>query len=142
MFFAVAVCEGLVLLHYRVNGEAATIEPSKSNPVDSSAPSRYRLVLSDIDGTLLDSTSTLRPSVIAAVRAAREAGIIFTLATGRRYSTTERILRTLGLLDDPAHSDASTPSGATLPDAVLNPPVVLNGGAVVVSTDATQVLFS
>ncbi len=107
----------------------------------SSVRSRYRLVLSDIDGTLLDSASTLRPSVIAAVRAARAAGIIFTLATGRRYSTTQRILQTLGLLDEAGQSDTLPDGAATLPAWVLNPPVVLNGGAVVVSTDASQVLF-
>jgi hydroxymethylpyrimidine pyrophosphatase-like HAD family hydrolase len=98
-------------------------------------------VLSDIDGTLLDSTSTLRPSVIAAVREAREAGIVFTLATGRRYSTTERLLHELGLLNGSAPSDTPTEDRDTLPVRVLNPPVVLNGGAVVVSTDATRVLF-
>jgi 5-amino-6-(5-phospho-D-ribitylamino)uracil phosphatase len=123
-----------------VNGKAANIEPSNNTPANSTAPRRYRLVLSDIDGTLLDSTSTLRPTVVAAVRAAREAGIIFTLATGRRYSTTERILHALGLLDDAGGSE-SDDNNRALPDHVLAPPVVLNGGAVVVSTDASEVLF-
>ncbi|MGH2346065.1 MAG: HAD family hydrolase, partial [Chloroflexota bacterium] len=95
----------------------------EQSATDSSGHGKYRLVISDIDGTLLDSTSTLRPSVITAVQAARRAGIIFTLATGRRYVTTEPILRELGLLDDPSDSTPGPGNEATLPPPVLAPPV-------------------
>lgn len=116
-------------------------EPTGRTTPDSVRRSKYRLVISDIDGTLLDSTSTLRPSVIAAVQAAREAGIIFTLATGRRYVTTEPILRELGLLDASGGAAPDLGDPATLESSVILPPVTLNGGAVVATTDGTKVLF-
>lgn len=42
-----------------------------------------RLVVSDLDGTLLDNHSDLTPEAIDAVRHLREQGILFTFATGR-----------------------------------------------------------
>jgi hydroxymethylpyrimidine pyrophosphatase-like HAD family hydrolase len=103
---------------------------------------RYLLVVSDIDSTLLDSTSTVRPSVLAAIEEARQAGITFTVATGRRYSTTVPLLYALGLL--PLQADPDAPmalhGGPEMQgDAIV--PVVLQTGALVVSADGEDVLW-
>ena len=46
-----------------------------SNPI--------RLVLSDVDGTLVTSEKELTPEAIAAVRQLNEAGILFAVTSGR-----------------------------------------------------------
>lgn len=58
---------------------------------------RYKLVALDIDGTLLNSESALSERMRSAVRAAHDAGLIVTLATGRRYVTTRHFVRELNL---------------------------------------------
>jgi Cof subfamily protein (haloacid dehalogenase superfamily) len=98
---------------------------------------RYRLVVSDIDGTLLDSSSRLRTAVSAAIARARQAGVYVTVATGRRYATTVPILEQLGL---PAHDVTSTPRAALSNGAAL-PPVILQTGALVVTADGSDVLY-
>jgi Cof subfamily protein (haloacid dehalogenase superfamily) len=98
---------------------------------------RYRLVVSDIDGTLLDSSSRVRATVLDAIRRARKAGIVVTLATGRRYATTRPILEQLGLPAD----DTSSANGRHKLDGPLLAPVILQTGALVVSADGRQVLY-
>ncbi|HEV2457298.1 MAG TPA: Cof-type HAD-IIB family hydrolase [Ktedonobacterales bacterium] len=44
---------------------------------------KYRLIVLDVDGTLLDSAHRLRPRVAAAVRSTQAAGAIVALATGK-----------------------------------------------------------
>ncbi len=58
---------------------------------------RCRLIAVDIDGTLLDSGSHLRPAVRDALRAAVGAGLHVVLCTGRRYRTAQPIAEELGL---------------------------------------------
>jgi Cof subfamily protein (haloacid dehalogenase superfamily) len=58
---------------------------------------QYRLIAIDIDGTLLDSSSHLRPSVRDALRAAVAKGLHVVLCTGRRYRTAQPIAEELGL---------------------------------------------
>jgi hydroxymethylpyrimidine pyrophosphatase-like HAD family hydrolase len=102
----------------------------------------YLLVVSDIDSTLLDSTSTVRPSVLAAIEEARQAGITFTVATGRRYSTTVPLLHALGLL--PLQADPDAPlalHGGPEMQGNGIVPVVLQTGALVVSADGEDVLW-
>lgn len=93
----------------------------------------YRMLVADIDGTLLDSHGVLRPRVVDAVARARTAGLIVTLATGRRFVTARRIIEGLGLLSAP-----SADAPPALEDAM--PPVVLQTGAIVVSADGSRVL--
>jgi Cof subfamily protein (haloacid dehalogenase superfamily) len=57
----------------------------------------YRLIAIDIDGTLLDSRSELRPAARDAVRRAVEAGLLVLLSTGRRYRTALEIAHEIGL---------------------------------------------
>jgi hypothetical protein len=50
-----------------------------------------RLVVCDIDGTLLNSSSEVSARTKSAVRAVLDAGCLFILATGRRYPSAKRI---------------------------------------------------
>jgi hypothetical protein len=58
---------------------------------------RVRLLVLDIDGTLLDPSGQLTAPTIAAVRAAVASGCVVTLATGRRFRTARPIAAALGL---------------------------------------------
>ncbi len=57
---------------------------------------RYRLLVADIDGTLVTSTREITPRVLAAVRAARRRGVRVCLATGRMWPSAEPYVRRLG----------------------------------------------
>jgi Cof subfamily protein (haloacid dehalogenase superfamily) len=57
----------------------------------------YRLLVVDIDGTLLDPGGSVRPRTRAALRAAMNAGTRFVLATARRYGITAPIADMLEL---------------------------------------------
>src|SRR5689334_11670199 len=61
------------------------------------APTRYRILALDVDGTLLDPDGTLRPRTAAAVTRAAHAGIRPVLCTGRRYRRARPIATQLGL---------------------------------------------
>lgn len=56
-----------------------------------------KLFATDLDGTLLTPGDSIHPNDVAAIRAAREQGVIVTLATGRLTSRTHHIARALGL---------------------------------------------
>ncbi len=56
-----------------------------------------RLIVIDIDGTLLTPESTITTRTLQAVQAAQKTGIVVTLATARRYSNTAPIANELGL---------------------------------------------
>ena len=57
---------------------------------------RYRLVVSDLDGTLLDPQGALSPRTLAVVRALRLAGVTLALATSRRWTGAAPIAEALG----------------------------------------------
>ena len=57
----------------------------------------FRLVVSDIDGTLLDSQGMLTAETRRVVMAVEEAGISFALATSRRWTGARPIAQALGL---------------------------------------------
>ena len=103
--------------------------------------SPYRMVVADIDGTLLDSTATLRPRVRAAIERARRAGIVFTVATGRRYLTTMPVLESLAEPHGVPSLHAQDGERQTLRGVADLPPVVLQAGAMVVSADGRQILY-
>jgi len=56
-----------------------------------------KLFATDLDGTLLLPGDTMHPRDVAAIRAARDDGVIVTLATGRLTSRTHPIARALAL---------------------------------------------
>jgi Cof subfamily protein (haloacid dehalogenase superfamily) len=71
-----------------------------------------RLVAIDMDGTLLPTFAhELSPRVLAALRAAHDAGITIAVATGRRYAYTLPILADLNL---PADMPLITSNGAVI----------------------------
>ena len=61
------------------------------------APVHIRIIVIDIDGTLLTPESTITTHTLQAVQAAQKAGIVVTLATARRYYNTATIAYELGL---------------------------------------------
>src|SRR5262245_20764717 len=58
---------------------------------------RYRMLVVDVDGTLVGRDRHVSPRVRAAVRAALEAGALVTLATGRWFRSAQPIAAELGL---------------------------------------------
>ena len=58
----------------------------------------FKLLVIDIDGTLLNPQGEITPYTLATVQAAQEAGIVVTLATARRYINTAQIAHALGLV--------------------------------------------
>lgn len=73
---------------------------------------QYRMLATDVDGTLLDSAHQLRPRVAAAIVAAQASGMVVVLATGKLFSSITPLLHALGL---------------------QGPQIVLNGAATQVS---------
>ncbi len=61
------------------------------------APECIKMLVIDIDGTLLNSAGEITPPTFAAVQAARQAGIVVSLATARRYGNTAPVALELGL---------------------------------------------
>ena len=59
--------------------------------------SPIRLIALDLDGTLLNSQSTVSPRNLAALQAAEAAGVHITIATGRRHTYAMKVLRGLHL---------------------------------------------
>lgn len=60
-------------------------------------PEHIRMLVIDIDGTLLNPAGEITAQTRVAVQAAQEAGILVTLATARRYLNTRQIADELGL---------------------------------------------
>src|SRR5690349_16988936 len=60
-------------------------------------PASIKLLVIDIDGTLLTPEGKITARTIAALTAAQQAGIVVTLATARRYCNTAKIATELGL---------------------------------------------
>ena len=59
--------------------------------------SDYRLILSDVDGTITDSRKCLPEENIRAIRAAADHGVQFAFATGRPFSSIASWVKQLGL---------------------------------------------
>ncbi|MDD4169985.1 MAG: Cof-type HAD-IIB family hydrolase [Desulfotomaculaceae bacterium] len=59
--------------------------------------SKYKLVAADLDDTLLDDNFRLTGRVKEMIKAVLEAGVQFTLSTGRMYRSAEPYARELGL---------------------------------------------
>jgi Cof subfamily protein (haloacid dehalogenase superfamily) len=80
---------------------------------------RRRLIALDIDGTLLNPQGVVSPRMSAAIAAAHEAGLLVTLATGRRYVTTSHLIEQLE----------------------LRLPVIVQTGALIVTADGGDLLY-
>lgn len=80
----------------------------------------FKLLVIDIDGTLLNPQGEITPYTLATVQAAQEAGIVVTLATARRYINTAQIAHALGLVG----------------------PIILYDGALIVQHPQASILYS
>lgn len=80
----------------------------------------YRLLVSDIDGTLVAEDKIVPPGVVTAVRAAQARGIRVCLATGRMWEAARPFVEVAG----------------------ADPPVILYNGAVVYDFAADRTLWS
>ncbi len=74
----------------------AYLAPAKHMHTQSN-PTNIKMLIIDIDGTLLNPVGQITPATLASVRAARQAGIVVSLATARRYCNTAHIASELGL---------------------------------------------
>ncbi len=73
---------------------------------------RVSLVVSDVDGTLVDSGKNLTPATLAAVRRLRERGIAFSIISSRPPIGLHRLIEPLGLV---------LPLGAFNGSTLMNP---------------------
>ncbi|HLI09261.1 MAG TPA: Cof-type HAD-IIB family hydrolase [Ktedonobacteraceae bacterium] len=84
-----------------------------------------KLIIIDIDGTLLNPEGVITPRTKAAVQAAQEAGIVVSLATARRYTNTAGIATELGLTNPLILYDGSMvvmhPQGTLLHAQTMRP---------------------
>lgn len=71
--------------------------PPDRRAASPALPLRYRLLVLDIDGTLVNSRDELSPATCAALRQLSAAGMRIVLATGRRYSRVLDLAQQLGL---------------------------------------------
>ena len=56
-----------------------------------------RLIVTDLDGTLLDSAHEVLPRTEAAIRAAQAPGVAFTVATGKTFPSTVALIERFGI---------------------------------------------
>lgn len=80
----------------------------------------YRLLVSDVDGTLVGEDKVVPPGVVTAVRAAQARGVRVCLATGRMWDATRPFVDVLG----------------------ADPPVILYNGALVYDFAANRTLWA
>lgn len=57
----------------------------------------YRLLVMDLDGTVMTHQLTISPAVVDAIAAARSRGVITTIATGRVFNSATQFLPTIGV---------------------------------------------
>ena len=72
----------------------------------------YRLIVSDLDETLLNDDKTVSEADRAAIRAVREMGVRFSPASGRGFRSMEKTLKELDLFDRPGEYVISFNGGA------------------------------
>ena len=83
-------------------GGGAAAAAGAGGPGGARAPARGALkaLALDMDGTLLDSASRVRPATAEAIRAAVGRGVLVLLATGKARVAAQRALETVGLAGD------------------------------------------
>jgi 5-amino-6-(5-phospho-D-ribitylamino)uracil phosphatase len=78
-------------------GRPVPDDHGRSRALRRRAVNGYKILALDVDGTLLDRDSVLRPTTAAAVARAARAGIRPVLCTGRRYRRARPVAEQLGL---------------------------------------------
>jgi Cof subfamily protein (haloacid dehalogenase superfamily) len=66
-------------------------------PAESREAAGYDLLVSDLDGTLIDGSMTLEPPLVTAFRRAAERGLAISIATGRMPAAADRYRDELGI---------------------------------------------
>ncbi|MGE5333823.1 MAG: Cof-type HAD-IIB family hydrolase [Nitrososphaerota archaeon] len=92
--------------------------PSSANPFAIPFPERYRLVVVDVDGTLLDTQHQLPDRVAAAVRKTQQHGISVALATGKMFVAVRPLIEAMAL-----RGPQITLNGAALVQAQTDEPL-------------------
>jgi Cof subfamily protein (haloacid dehalogenase superfamily) len=82
-------------------------------------PDRYRLVVLDVDGTLLDARHQLPERVAAVVRAAQQHGLAVALATGKMLAAVSPLIAAMQI-----HGPQITLNGAALVVAETGEPLI------------------
>ena len=67
----------------------ATVSPDKSRTATDRS---IRLIMADLDGTLLNSEHVITPYTEQAIRLAQAAGVVFTVATGKTFPSTQDLI--------------------------------------------------
>ncbi len=80
----------------------------------------FKLIAVDMDGTLLNDKGIITPHTIAAIKAAIDKGVIFTISTGRPIQGVDKYN---DILD-------------------LKAPIITYNGAMIVQSDTHEILFS
>lgn len=80
----------------------------------------YKLIATDMDGTLLTSKDEISHETICAIKAAIDKGVVFTLSTGRPLQGVKKYIAQLG----------------------LDCPVITYNGAVIAHSKTGEILFS
>ena len=103
------------------------VEERQMEKVRKESLPEIKLIVIDIDGTLLDPAGGITPRTKAAVRAAQKAGIVVSLATARRYGNSAAIASELGLMNPLILYDGSFvvmhPQGSLLYAQPLRPAI-------------------
>ena len=81
---------------------------------------KYRLIATDMDGTLLNTNNEITPHTLAVINSAREKGVIFILSTGRPLQGVRKYIEQLQ----------------------LDCPVITYNGAVVAHSRTGEIIFS
>ena len=77
----------------------------------------YKLIVCDLDETLISRDRTISAENIAAIRAAHDAGVKFVPATGRGYNSVHGTLQSLGLYQEAGQYTISYNGGAITENA-------------------------
>ena len=109
-------------------------------------PSRIRLLVLDVDGTLTDSRHEVPATTREAIRRVRAAGIRVMLATGRRYRDTLPVAETLGI-DAPIVTASGAlvkqpPAHVTLHRAAFAPGVLADVVTRIVAAGHEPILYT
>lgn len=107
-----------------VHEEKAALAGTKPMPAPASvllrAQTRYRMLVTDLDNTLLDEDKSASTEDLAAIRRLTDAGFLFTFATGRGPGSTGKYFTELG----------------------ANVPAIIFNGARIMDFKAGRVLFN
>jgi Cof subfamily protein (haloacid dehalogenase superfamily) len=87
-------------------------QPEIAHGGSAPAPRRIRLLVSDVDGTLVRPDKQISAATLAAAQALREAGVLFTLVSSRPPRGMQPLIRTLRL---------DTPTAAFNGGAIVDP---------------------